>query len=236
MNAVARKPITIYGVPFSVHTRKVVLAARLASLPFELVPVVPVRPDTLPAGWRRISPTGLIPAIDDDGFTLSDSTAICLYFEQLTGGAELLPEAARDRALALSLDAFAGGFFRQVVHPVFHQQVVGPKLRGVPTDVPTVAAALAGAAPDAFAYLETLAGGEFLIGARVSLADLAVMSNLLTLRYLGHGPEAARFPRLCAYFQRQLATPLWQAALKTEESFVDELGLDRSFAARALTS
>lgn len=68
MSAVARKPVKIYGVPFSVHTRKVMLAARLALLPFELVPVVPVRPDTLPADWRRISPTGLIPAIDDDGF------------------------------------------------------------------------------------------------------------------------------------------------------------------------
>lgn len=231
MSAVARKPVKIYGVPFSVHTRKVMLAARLALLPFELVPVVPVRPDTLPADWRRISPTGLIPAIDDDGFTLADSTAICLYFAELAGKAQLLPEDARDRARALSLDAFAGGFFRQVVYPVFHQQVVGPKLRGVPTDAQVVDAALSRAAPEAFAYWETLADSEFLIGARLSLADLAVMSNLLTLRYLGHGPEAARFSKLHAYFHRQLATPLWRATLEAEKSFVDELGLDRSFAA-----
>lgn len=131
----------------------------------------------------------------------------------------------------MSLDAFAGGFFRQVLHPVFHQEVVGPKLRGTPTDAAIVDAALTRAAPEAFAYWETLAGGEFLVGARLSLADLAVMSNLLTLRYLGHGPDSARFPKLHAYFQRQLATPLWRATLEAEKSFVDELGLDRPFAA-----
>lgn len=53
--------IKVYGVPFSVHTRKVIVALRLKGIPYEVVPVVPVNPATLPKDWRRISPTGLIP-------------------------------------------------------------------------------------------------------------------------------------------------------------------------------
>jgi glutathione S-transferase len=234
MSAVARKPLKIYGVPFSVHTRKVMLAARLESLPFELVPVVPVRPETLPADWRRISPTGLIPAIDDDGFTLSDSTAICLYFAQLAGAAQSLPEDARDRARAVSLDAFAGGFFRQVVHPVFHQQVVGPKLRGVATDAQVVEGALSRAAPEAFAYWEGLVDGELLIGARLSLADLAVMSNLLTLRYLGHGPDAALFPKLHACDMVLLLADALDVPLRERNEWLLAAGFAPGYAESAL--
>lgn len=225
MIAVTRKPVKIYGVPLSVHTRKVILAAQLTSLPHEVIPVAPVQEESLPPSWRRISPTGLIPAIDDDGFTLADSTAICLYFEQLGGEATLLPVAAQERARALALDAFAGMLFRQVVHPVFHQQVVGPKLRGQPADAAVLSAALTRAAPDALGYLDSVATGEFLVGARLSLADLAVVSNLVMLGYLGHAPEAGRFPHLHAYLRAQLATQLWQSALAVERPFLASLGL-----------
>jgi glutathione S-transferase len=75
----------IYGVPLSVHTRKVLLAAKLKGVPCELQVVVPVAADTLPANWREISPTGLIPAIDDEGFSVADSTAIISYLERKTG-------------------------------------------------------------------------------------------------------------------------------------------------------
>ena len=81
----------LYGVPISVHTRKVIVALRLKRIPYELVPVVPVDPATLPTNWKRISPTGLVPAIDDGGFTLADSTAILAYVEREVPEPSLLP-------------------------------------------------------------------------------------------------------------------------------------------------
>ena len=41
--------LKILGVPVSVHTRKVIVAAQAKGLPFEVVPVVPVIPDNPPA-------------------------------------------------------------------------------------------------------------------------------------------------------------------------------------------
>ena len=56
--------LRIHGVPFSAHTRKVILAAIEKGIAYELVPVVPLAP---PAGWTDLSPLGLIPAIEHDG-------------------------------------------------------------------------------------------------------------------------------------------------------------------------
>jgi glutathione S-transferase len=60
--------LEIYGVPISVHTRKVIVVALAKDLSHEVVPVVPVVPDSLPPNWRRLSPTGKIPALTDGDF------------------------------------------------------------------------------------------------------------------------------------------------------------------------
>ena len=49
--------LKIYGVPISVHTRKVIVAARWKQMSYELQPVVPVIPGNPPANWRdRLRP------------------------------------------------------------------------------------------------------------------------------------------------------------------------------------
>lgn len=227
-------PLKIYGVPFSVHTRKVLLVAQLKQLPHEIIPVVPVIPGNPPPNWRSLSPTGLIPAIDDNGFSLADSTAISLYLERKVPEPAILPADDREHARVLFLDAWAGSaMFRQIIHPIFHNQVVSPAVHQRPGDPLAIAAALDGAAPDAFGYLESLAPRGFLVGARLTLADLAVVSNLLVFHYLGHRGDAARFPLLAAYFQRHLESPLVREAVERERPFVESMQLDRSFLPKA---
>lgn len=219
----------LYGVPLSVHTRKVIIAARMKQIPFDLQVVIPIIPDSPPPDWLHISPTGLIPAIDDSGFRLADSTAIIQYLEQIHPAPPLVPNSAKARGQTLFLDAWAGSaLFRDIMHPIFHNQVVNPGMRNLPPDQDALAAALGTAAPRAFGYLESLAPGDHLLGGGITLADLAVVSNLVQFHYLGHriGPD---FPKLSAYFQRHLASPLLRAVLADETSFADQMGLDRSF-------
>ena len=224
--------LKIYGVPFSVHTRKVIVAARLKGLPYEIVPVVPVDPATLPADWRRISPTGLIPAIDDGGFTLADSTAIVQYLERKVPSPPLLPSDDKAYATALALDAWAGSdLFRRVVHPVFHNQVVLPVLRKQPGDKAALDAALNVAAPEAFSHLESRLAGAHLVGDEPSIADVAVLSNLLMFNYLGHRVDAERYPKLARYFRAHLDSPVLAGVLKDEKPMVQSMGLDTSILA-----
>ena len=127
--------LTIYGVPISVHTRKVIIAARLKNLPFELIPVVPVMPDSLPPHWRQLSPTGMVPALQDGDFTLADSAAICAYLERKWPKPSLLPTDVRHYGHALWLEQYASGtVFRDVVRPLFHELFVHPKVRNTATD------------------------------------------------------------------------------------------------------
>jgi len=44
--------LKIYGVPISVHTRKVVVVSIIKDLPYEVIPVVPVIPGNPPANWH----------------------------------------------------------------------------------------------------------------------------------------------------------------------------------------
>jgi glutathione S-transferase len=230
MTASSQRPMTLHGVPLSVHTRKVILAARIKSIPYELNVVIPVVPDNPPPTWRSISPTGLIPAIDDRGYVLADSTAIVLYLERKVAEPALLPARLEDYGRALFLDAWAGGaLYRAAVHPLFHHQVVGPGIHKTPGDQRAIDAALTRAAPEAFGYLESLAPEAFLVGDALSIADLAVVSNLLVFHYLGHRVD--RYPRLHAYFQRHLDSPLIRDAVQDERPFADNMGLDRSFLA-----
>lgn len=221
--------LTIYGVPFSVHTRKVSLAAAFKGLPYKLEPVFPFDP---PANWTSLSPTGLIPAIKDGDFSLADSTAICLYLEHAHPQKPLLPQDARQMAQVLFIDAYAGGtLFRNVVHGLFFQKVLRPKVFGQPADEAVVDQILGGVRPTVFGYLDSIADGAHLVGGTQTLADLAVVSNLLTYSYLGLEIERAKYPRLAQYFKRQIASELFGAAIAAEQPAVEEMQLDRSLIA-----
>jgi glutathione S-transferase len=219
----------IYGVPLSVHTRKVIVAARLKQIPFELEIVIPVIPDNPPSNWREISPTGLIPAIEDKGFRLADSTAIVAYLERKQPMPSLFPADDKEYGAALALDAWAGAqLFRGVIHPLFHNQIVGPKIRNVPGNQSVVDQARNKAAPEAFFYLESLDLNGFLVGDSLTIADITVVSNLILFHYLGYRIEP-RFPKLNAYFRHHIEAPMLGATLAEERPFVDQMGLDRSF-------
>lgn len=221
--------LKIYGVPISVHTRKVIVVALAKDLPHEVIPVVPVIPDNPPPNWRQLSPTGKIPALANGDFTIGDSAAICAYLERLRPDLPVYPQPAREYALALSLEQYAGTLFREVVHPLFHETVVHPKIRNVPTDQNKVDEVLAKAVPETFGYLDSIAGAEFLVGKILSIADIAVASNLTTYQYIGFDLHRARFPRLAALYDRIIRQPPMREALRREKAAVASMGLRNDF-------
>ncbi len=221
--------LKIYGIPISVHTRKVIVVAIHKGLEYENVPVVPVIPDSPPANWRDLSPTGRIPALADDDFTLEDSAAICAYLDREHPRPPVYPAPSRDYARTLAYEQYAGNLFQQVVHPLFHETVVHPKIRNIPTDANRIQGVLTRVVPGQFGYLESRLHGDWLVGDAPSVADFAIASNLVTYRYLGFDVYAERYPRLAAHFGRTLAQPAFREALRRERAAVDSMGLDRSW-------
>jgi glutathione S-transferase len=222
--------LKIYGVPVSVHTRKVIVAAKFKRLPYELVPVVPVIPGNPPPNWRELSPTGRIPVLQDGDFTLADSAAICAYLELQQPQPSIYPSATRDRATALWLEQYAGGtVFHDIVHPLFHETFVHPKVKNIPTDQARVNAVLTTTIPEVFGYLDSIAGKGFLAGPTLSLADVAVASNLVNMQYIGFALDRARYPKLSALFDRVIRQPAFVQALQDEQPAVQQMGLKSEF-------
>jgi glutathione S-transferase len=218
--------LKIYGVPISVHTRKVIVAAIAKDLPHEVIPVVPVIPGNPPPNWRELSPTGLIPAITDGDFTVADSSAICAYLERAHPEKPLYPKSARDFARALELEHYAGKLFSDVVRPLFHEVFVHPKVQNLATDQSKIDAVLNSAVPETFGHLERVCDLKgFLVGPQLSVADIAVASNLVTYQYIGFDLYRDRYPRLAALSDRTLEHPAMREALRREKPVVDSMGL-----------
>ena len=187
--------LKIYGVPISVHTRKVIVVAIAKDLPHEVVPDL-----------ERLSPE---PA--------------------------LYPQPAREYALALCLEQYAGALFREVVHPLFQETVVHPKMRDVATDQKRVDDVLNRAMPETFGYLDSVAGECFLAGKFMSIADIAVASNLTNYQYIGFDLDRRRFPSLAALYDRTVRQPAMREALRREEPVVASMGLRDDFLRASLS-
>jgi glutathione S-transferase len=224
--------LKIYGVPISVHTRKVIITAMLKRLPFELVPVVPVMPDQLPANWHTISPSGLIPALQDGDFQVADSAAICAYLERVQPAIPLYPTDDRAYAKVLALQAYAGDVvFQSIVRPLFHEVFVHPKVRHIETNQSAVQQVLDEVLPKVFGYLNTTIEEEYFVGNGLTVADLAVASNLVTFQYIGFELDRQKYRRLAALFDRVISHPAVREALHKEAAVVDSMGLTRKFLA-----
>lgn len=218
--------LKIYGAPISVHTRKAIVTALLKNLPYEVIPVVPVIPGNPPANWKELSPTGRIPAITDGDFTVSDSAAICAYLDRIHPAQPVYPQSARELAQVLSLEAYASErLFRDVVRELFHEVFVYPKIHNRPADPANIERVLTQVLPEVFGYLDERAAGGWLVGDRLSIADIAVVSNLLTLDYCGFDLDRRRYRHLAALFDRVFALPAMQQALRAERPVVESMGL-----------
>jgi glutathione S-transferase len=219
--------LKIHGVPISVHTRKVIVVALAKGLEYENLPVVPAIPGNPPANWRDLSPTGKIPAISHGDFTLADSAAICAYLDRQFPGQPIYPSSARDYARALFLEQYAGQLFQDVVRPLFHEMIVHPRFQNIPSDPARIQDVLTRVVPEHFGYLDEQLDQPYLVGDAPTVADYAVISNLITYRYLGFELYPERYPRLAAYFERMLRLPAIVEALMREQATVDSMKLDR---------
>jgi glutathione S-transferase len=218
--------ITIYGVPVSVHARKPIVTAIAKNIPHKVEPVIPFDP---PENWASLSPTGLIPAMQDGDFSVAESGAICLYLERKQPEPAILPKSDKDYSRVMFFDGYAGWMFRTLVHGLFFQKVINPVIFKGKTDETVVGNLLEQQRPKIFGYLESQMNGKFLVGSSLSLADIGIVSNLINYQYLGFDIDRATYPKLAKYTEGILALEPMRKALAAEAPAAEGMGLDRKF-------
>jgi glutathione S-transferase len=205
-------PLKIYGVLRSRASRPIWLAHELG-LQFEHVPVIqsyrlpdPAAADaplnTASPAFLAVNPNGLVPSIDDDGFILNESLAICLYMARKAGGS-LAPANAQEDALMTMWGLWAA------------TEVEPRALQILRRQDPTGEAATGLRRP--FAVLEkTLKdGGGFILGGRFTTADIMVAE---VVRYAQGSKELfAAFPAIQSWIATCQARPAYLAMVKARD-------------------
>lgn len=205
----------LYGTSLSPFVRKVLVALAEKGVDFEHRPLRFHDPDP---SFQAASALGKIPAIEDDGYHLADSTAILHYIERKHPSPALMPSDAKAYGRAVWFDKFTDTeLLPKVIKPFVHRFVM-PNLMGKPGDEAVVTKALTEEMPPLFDYLEGEIDGPYLVGDAFGLADIAVTTSFHNLRIAGESVDAGRWPKLAAYISATLERPSFMTAIAAPTS------------------
>lgn len=199
-------PIKLYRSPRSGHCHRVQLMLSFLDLPQEIIDLDMAGKAHKSPEFLKLSPFGLVPAIDDNGFTLSDSNAILVYLTRKYPSehdwAPQDPETAAEvqRWLSVAAGEIASGPCAARLVTVF----------GAPLDHE----AARRKSHALFKVMEPiLQGRPFLAGGEITIADVTGYS------YIAHAPEGGvtlePYPSIRA----------WLARIEAQPRFVDMIAL-----------
>lgn len=209
----------LYGSTMSPFVRKVAAFAQEKGIELDIQPTG--FPNPTP-DFCAASPFRKMPALVDGDYSLADSSAIVHYLEAKYPEPELIPAEAKARGRVIWFDEFADTILFGCGQKVFFNRVVAPRFLGRPGDEAAAEAALRDEWPPILDYLETVVPGDegYLVGDRLTLADISVASPLANFRHLGIGIDADRHPRTAAYVERMLDRPSFKSFVEREAAFL----------------
>jgi glutathione S-transferase len=216
--------LKLMGLPFSAHTRKVMLAMRHKQVEFELVPVVPIKDP--PAEFLQRSPLRKIPVLLDGDWSIPDSSVICAWLERVHPSPSLYPTEARAYAEALWLEELVdGSLAHDVLHGVMRPLKIDPVVLGKQPDRAQAQGIIDDVIPPKLDVIQRALQGTYAVGDALSIADLAIASILINYFYSGVDLDRDRFARLLTWFRGTLRHPTFARVLADEREAAAKVGL-----------
>jgi glutathione S-transferase len=198
--------LTVYGHPMSTCTRKVLMTLAETNTPYTMSVVEFATGEHKKEPHLRRQPFGRIPALDDDGFELFESRAMCRYIADKAG--KLLPRDAKGRAkmeqwISVETSEFSAHAMKYIYEHVFKR--------------PQEAAVLEAAAKAldlTCTVLDTqLAKAPFLAGAELSVGDICYMPYIDYAITTPAKEIFAKHRHFMAWWSKISERPTWQKAV-----------------------
>jgi glutathione S-transferase len=202
--------VELIGYRYSVYLRIARVVLEEKGVAFAHVEVNPF--GEVPEWYLGLHPFGRVPVLRHGGFSLYETAAIARYVDAAFAGASLVPKEARAAGRMQQVIGIIDSYgYRPMVRQVFAHVVFRPREGGV-GEPGKIAAGLEGSAR-VLAALEALAGDEWLVGERVSLADLHLGPMMA---YFVAAPQGAAmlvgYPRLSDWWGRMRVRPAMVAS------------------------
>ncbi len=162
---------TLYGPGYSTYARAARLAMEEKGVDYDLVEVDFIG-GGMPEEQLARQPFGKVPAFEHDGLMLYETTAIIRYIDEAFEGPSLQPSDPAQRARMTQIISIIDSYtYPCTVGDLVIQRLVMPMLGNEP-DEAIISAALPEIAKNMNTLEELRAENTFLVGDRVTLADL----------------------------------------------------------------
>ena len=211
----------LYGSSLSPYVRKVLAFAGEKGIELDLQPTG--FPNHSPE-YVEASPFRKMPALRDGDFTLADSSAIIHYLEAKHPEPALIPSDPKLRGKTIWYDEFADTILVACGAKIFFNLIVAPRFMGRPGDEEAARQAELNDLPPILDYLEKVVPGDggYLVGDRLTLADVAVAGPFSNFRHTNTRVDPQRYPRTVTYVERILARPSLAHWIERETSFLEK--------------
>jgi len=199
--------IKLYDFPLSTNARKVRIALIEKGLDFERIQIDLGKKEQKNPDYLKIHPFGQVPALDDEGFVVYDSTTINEYLEDEYPEPPLLPKDSEGRATARLMEDLRDNYFNPPFVEIFRETRSKPEGQ---QDLKLIERAK-GEIAKCFDRLEKeLEGKQYLAGS-FSLADIAYMPNFAALERFNI-PVDPKYKNVLAWIARLKARPSYAAS------------------------
>lgn len=169
--------LNLYGHFFSMPSNKARLCASFLGLPHEYHHVDLQSGAQMENEYLKINPFGRVPAIEDGGFTLSQSDAICKYLCALSGPSSFYPEDIQKQATVNQWVDFATQHVQQAMSRLFFNRVVAPMI-GEEADENSLKFGERMLERDLPHLESALSENDYILGAKITLADIGMIVAL----------------------------------------------------------
>ncbi|KAF5341961.1 hypothetical protein D9611_001078 [Ephemerocybe angulata] len=208
--------LTLFGSPLSGCTRRVAIVLYEKKVPFTLVEVNLAKGEHFSPDHVDKQPFAKVPYIDDDGFILYESRAICRYIEKKypdQGTKGLIPTDPKAEALFEQAASIELSNFNPYATGAAYEVLIKPRFTGQPSDPQVVASLFANLEKNLDVYEKILSKQKYLSGDAITLADLFHIPPAVALPAAGSTAIETR-PNVARWVKDLTERPSWKKVLE----------------------
>jgi glutathione S-transferase len=226
----------LYNAPQSTCSQRVRFVFNAKKLPFDEVKLNLIEGDQLKPDYLKLNPNGVVPTLDHNGAIVIDSNVITEYLDEVAPENSFTPEDPVERAhmrtlmhfidempaAAVRVPTFNLAFlpsFQKMSREAFVAMAESKPLRrefmltmgqsGFPKEEMDAALARLRRTYERMDAEIERSGGPWLLGKKITLADVAVMPSLIRIHDLGK-PDWQDLPRVVTWFDNIRSQPAFK--------------------------